>query len=187
VNILTVGAMIAIFNAALALVLQYARVLYASGRDRAWPDPINKWMSQLLPRRRSPWLATLVVGVLGVALCLQSTLVSVITFVSVLYAISYGLVVVAAIVSRIRDRQEDRPYRLPLWPLPPLIALAGIVYAITQQKGSDLIITASIFGAGLIYYFAFLWPRASRYWNVGVASVTRPRRSASDLSAKQPS
>jgi len=125
------------------------------------------------------------VGVIGVALCLQSTLVSVITFTSVLYAISYGLVVVAALVSRIRDRQEDRPYRLPLWPLPPIIALAGIVYAITQQKGSDLIITASIFGAGLIYYLAFLRPRASRYWNVGASSLTRPRRrSASDLTTR---
>lgn len=172
VDILTVGAILAILNAALAITLQYARVLYASGRDRAWPDPINKWICLLLPGRGSPWVATLLVGVVGVVLCIQSSLISVITFTSVVYIVSYGLVVVAALVSRVRNRAEPRPYRLPFWPIPPLIALAGIIYSVTQQTHHDLIISGSIFVAGLIYYLAFLRPRSSTHWNVMKTSVT---------------
>ena len=166
VDFLTIGAILAILNAALAITLQYARVLYASGRDRAWPDPVNKWISLVLPGRGSPWVATLLVGIVGVVLCLQSSLVSVITFTSVVYVVSYGLVVVAAFVSRIRGRAEPRPYRLPFWPIPPLIGLVGIIYSITQQTHHDLIITGAIFAAGLIYYLAFLRPRSATYWNV---------------------
>jgi amino acid transporter len=172
VDFLTAGAILAILNAALAITLQYARVLYASGRDRAWPDPINKWISLLLPSRGSPWVATLLVGAVGVILCIQSTLVSVITFTSVVYVVSYGLVVVAALVSRIRNRAEPRPYRLPFWPIPPLIALAGIIYAITQQTHHDLIITGAIFAGGLVYYLVFLRPRSATHWNVMKSSAS---------------
>jgi hypothetical protein len=35
------------------------------------------------------------------------------------------LVAVSAIVSRVRDRDPERPARMPLWPLPPLVAIAG--------------------------------------------------------------
>ena len=41
VNILTYGAILAIFNAALAITLQFARIVWSSGRDRAWPAPIS--------------------------------------------------------------------------------------------------------------------------------------------------
>src|SRR5205807_1806541 len=39
--ILAVGAIIAILNAALAITLQFARIVWASGRDRAWPGAIS--------------------------------------------------------------------------------------------------------------------------------------------------
>ena len=45
-----------------------------------------------------------------------------------------------------------------------MIALAGVGLAISQQKGSDLLICAAIFGGGAIYYLVFLWPRRDRYW-----------------------
>jgi hypothetical protein len=46
-----------------------------------------------------------------------------------------------------------------------VIALVGVGIAISQQKGSDLIIVAAIGVGGLIYYLAFLMPRKDRYWS----------------------
>ncbi|HUA28012.1 MAG TPA: hypothetical protein VMC03_03940, partial [Streptosporangiaceae bacterium] len=46
----------------------------------------------------------------------------------------------------------------------------GVVLALTQQKHSDLILTACIFAAALIYYFAFVRPRGDRYWTVSGAA-----------------
>jgi amino acid transporter len=165
VDLVTWGAILAIFNASLAITLQFARVTYASGRDMAWPRPISNALAWVHPRFKMPWVATMLVGVLGAVLCAQSSLLSVVTFTSVLIIILYALIAISALVSRFTQRELERPFKLPLWPVPPLIALAGVGLAISQQKGSDLIICAAVFGAGIIYYVGFLRPRSDRYWS----------------------
>ena len=46
-----------------------------------------------------------------------------------------------------------------------MIAQIGVGLALSQQKGSDLIICAAIFASGAAYYSAFLRPRQDRYWS----------------------
>jgi amino acid transporter len=168
-TIVTWGALIAIFNASVAITLQFSRIVWASGRDFAWPEPISSWIAKVEPRRGAPWVATLIVGTLATILCFQASLITVVTFTAVLIVILYGLIAVSALVSRVRQRHLTRPSRMPFWPVPPVIALVGVVVALTKQKASDLIITACVFVAALIYYFAFVRPRSSRYWTVSGA------------------
>ena len=178
VNILTYGAIIAIFNACLAITLQFARIVWASGRDRAWPGPISDALAQVHPMLRTPWVATLFVGVTATILCLQSTLLAVVTFTAVLLILLYALIALSAIVSRIQQANLPRPYRMPFWPVAPLIALVGTVVAITQQKQLDLVIVGAIIVIGLIYYLVFLEPRKDRYWNMTTDPNAELRRLA---------
>jgi amino acid transporter len=164
VTILTYGAILAIFNACLAITLQFARIVWSSGRDRAWPSPISEGLATVHPTLKSPWVATAFVGVTATILCIQSTLIAVVTFTAVLLILLYALIALSALVSRMRDADRPRPYRMLGWPVPPIIALAGTVIAITQQKQADLLIVAAIIVVGLIYYYAFLEPRRDRYW-----------------------
>jgi amino acid transporter len=164
--LVTYGGLIAIFNASVAITLQFSRIVWASGRDFAWPEPVSSWIAKVEHKRGAPWVATLIVGALATALCFQASLVTVVTFTAVLIVVLYGLIAVSALVSRVRQRHLPRPSRMPLWPVPPVLALAGVVVALTQQKHSDLILTAGIFAAALIYYFAFVRPRRDRYWTV---------------------
>jgi amino acid transporter len=172
-TVITVGGLLAIFNASIAITLQFSRIVWAGARDFAWPEPVSTWMSKVLPGRGTPWVATLVVGGLATILCFQSSLVAVVTFTAVLIVILYGLIAISAIVSRIRQRAIPRPSRMPFWPVPPILALVGVVLALTQQKVTDLLLAAAIFAAALIYYFAFVRPRYGRYWVVAGA-VTEP-------------
>jgi amino acid transporter len=169
--ILAVGAIIAILNAALAITLQFARIVWASGRDRAWPGPISTWIGKVEPRRGAPWVATLIVGALATILSYQGTLVSVVTFTAVLLIVLYGLIAISALVSRVRQRNLPRPWKMPLWPVPPIIALVGVGIALSQQKVADLITVVVIFAAGLIYFVLFIRPRGEAYWNVGADST----------------
>lgn len=169
-TIVTWGAIIAIFNACLAITLQFARIVYSSGRDRAWPAPISTALARVHPRFGSPWVSTLIVGGLASALTFFSNLVTVVTFTSVLIIILYALIAISALVSRIQQANLPRPYRMLLWPLPPVVALVGVVIAITQQKGSDLLICAAIFVGGLVYYGLYLRPRRTTHWAVEQAS-----------------
>lgn len=158
-TILVVGAVIAFFNACLAITLQFARVLWASGRDGIWPSPVSKALQKLLPSTDAPWVATVFVGTCATILCFASDIVAVVTFVSVLTISIYVFVGVATIVSRQRDKAATRAFRLPLYPLPPVLAILGAVLALSQQAVKDLITVAVIYALGLAYYFFYLRSR----------------------------
>ena len=53
-NIVAIGAIIAIFNACLAITLQFARIVWAAGRDRAWPEVISAWIGKVDLEARRP-------------------------------------------------------------------------------------------------------------------------------------
>jgi amino acid transporter len=163
-TIITWGALLAIFNASIAITLQFGRIVWASGRDVAWPQPVSSWIGKVDPKRGAPWVATLIVGILAAILCFQSSLLTVVTFTSVLLLVLYGLIAVSALVSRVKQRHLPRPSKMPFWPLPPIFALAGTILALSKQTSGDLWLTVAIFGAGLVYYFAFIRPRKGRYW-----------------------
>src|SRR5262249_60526243 len=82
-TLVTYGALIAIFNASVAITLQFSRIVWASGRDVAWPEPVSSWVSKVESRRGAPWVATLIVGTLATILCFQASLVTVVTFTAV--------------------------------------------------------------------------------------------------------
>lgn len=164
VTIVTWGAILAIFNASLAITLQFSRVVYSSGRDRAWPLPISNALAWVHPRFKMPWVSTAIVGIAGAVLCAQSSLISVVTFTSVLIIVLYALIAISSIVSRLTQKNLERPFRMPLWPAAPVISLVGVGVALSQQKASDLIVVAAIFAGGAIYYLLFLRPRSDRYW-----------------------
>jgi amino acid transporter len=163
-EVVTIGILIAIFAAVQAIILAFARFLYATGRDRAWPTGASNSLTRLSDRFGSPWVAALVVGGLTAVLTFFSDAVLAVTFTGVLIAVNYALIAVSALVSRMRQPRLARPWRMPLWPLPPLGALVGVAIAISQQTGTDLLIVALILVAGAIYYALFLRPRSATHW-----------------------
>ena len=160
------GALVAIFNAVLAITLQFGRIVFASGRDRAWPGPVSDALGRVNDRG-APWVSTAIVGLLATVLCFFSSLVTVVTFTSVLIIALYALIAASAIVSRLSagQRRLPRPFAMALWPLAPVIAIVGVGVALSQQKGSDLVIAAAILIGALLYHTLYLRPRAATHWN----------------------
>jgi amino acid transporter len=143
---------------------------------------VSTWLAQV-NRFGSPWVATLLVGGLAAALCLEGTLVSVVTFTAVLIVVLYALTAIASLWGRVRQPALLRPFRMPLWPIPPLVSLVGLGFALTQQKAGDLWTVLAIFGGGIAYYVAFLRTRRDRYWVIHrVAGVADGALSAGAVS-----
>lgn len=155
-NIIVVGALLAFINALLAITLQFSRILWSSARDRAWPTPVNRAIGLVHPNFHSPWVATILTGGVATALCFAADLVTTVTFTAVMIIVLYGLIAIAALVSRIRDKDRARPSRMPLWPVSPILVLVGVVIALTQQTGRDILIVVILFAVGLTYYLAYL-------------------------------
>jgi amino acid transporter len=177
-DVVTVVAILAFLNASLAITLQFARIAWSSGRDRAWPGPISAALSSV-SGQGTPWVATLIVGACATALCIRSSLLTVVTFTAVLIIVLYALIAVSALVSRARQQELPRPYRMPLWPVPPLIALGGVVVALTQQKLRDLLVVGGIFVFGFLYFMLFIRPREDRYWTMTTDPEAELQRLAS--------
>lgn len=172
VTVVIIGAIIAFFNACLAITLQFARIVWTSGRDSIWPRVVSNGLRKVHPTTQAPWVATLVIGGLAIVLCWLSDLVAVVTFVSVLTISLYVFVAVAAIVSRVRDRDTRRPFRMPLWPLPPVVAIVGAGLALSQQAKRDLLVVAILFLLGLAYYAFYLRPRGRSLATLGTSTST---------------
>jgi hypothetical protein len=74
------------------------------------------------------------------------------------------MIALSALVSRVRQPRLARPYRMPLWPLTPLVALAGVAVTVLLQTGRDLAIVAAILAAGVLYDAVYLRPRRATHW-----------------------
>lgn len=181
-TVVILGVVLAVINATLAIVLQFSRVIYSTARDQSWPGPVNQLLMRIHPNFKTPWIAVLVVGLLGVVLTFFGSVVAAITFTSVMIIILYALIAISALVHRIgRFRTTELSYKMWLWPIPPVLALAGVVLALTQQTGSDLITCAAIFAAGILYYL--MWGRRTHgIWGAqSSAPATPPREGTTSL------
>ena len=87
-----------------------------------------------------------------------------VTFASLTVVATFALIALSALVSRVRRPGLDRPYRMPLWPLPPAVALAGVAVTVVLQTSRDLAIVAAILAAGVVYDAVYLRPRRDTHW-----------------------
>ena len=164
VTIMTLALVATFFNILLVGLLEYARILYSSGRDRAWPTPLSSAFGRVHPTTRTPVVATLAIGAAALGLTAVSDYAAAVTFASLTVVVTFALIALSALVSRVREPDLARPYRMPLWPLPPLVALAGVAITVVLQTSRDLAIVAAIVAAGLVYDAAYRRPRRDTHW-----------------------
>ena len=156
-RVLSVSVALAIFNAMLALAVLSARQLYATGRDRLWPAAVNRAFTHLHPRFGSPWIAALTMGAVSLAWCFAPLdfLVTVIATVTV--ATYFGLCV-AVIAGRRSGSTSKAVYRMPLFPLAPVLGLAalgGVIWVSwsdPHEGRPGLVATALVIAAALLVY-----------------------------------
>ncbi|WP_063774276.1 APC family permease [Streptacidiphilus rugosus] len=164
----------AILNAVIVMVLQNGRVLFASARDRTWPEPVNRALGTIHPRWGSPWVATLAIGLPGVVLALAVPIDQLLGFTGVVVAVIYLLLGVAALAARRGRHRETAAWRMPLWPVAPVVTVAALAYVLTQQTPHDLIITGVVLLVGLAYWVAFLRPRLATHWQLSLPADQLP-------------
>jgi len=154
------------FGSVFALLLGYSRIPFAAAESGYF----FRVFGRLHPTKDFPYVSLLVLGAISI----------------VAGFFSLGTVIDALIVTRIlvqfmgqafglillRRQQPDmpRPYRMWLYPLPALVALAGwiFVFATTQ-------VAVIVFGVGVLAlgFLAFLlWSWNSKSWPFGVQAAT---------------
>ena len=165
-DIISLSIALAIINAVLALILQNARFFYSTGRDNAWHGSVNMLFTITHVRFNSPWFATLVAGASAIVMCfVRLDLLLVLTGTGII--VTYAGVSLAALAGRWFGTSDHAAYRMPLFPLMPLLGLftlGYIVYAswLDPDAGRpSLFANAAVIVLSLAYYFVFVRRRGA--------------------------
>ena len=97
------------------------------------------------------------------------------TVTSIFSLTGYSLVNVALIIFRQKKPELERRFRVPLYPLTPILGIGMNLFLIVNLAISDrpaLIIAVSVIGAGILYYY-FIMPRL-KYASKGISIVDVP-------------
>jgi amino acid transporter len=156
------------FGSVFALLLGYSRIPYAAARDGCF----FKVFARLHPAKSFPHVSLVVIGLVSIV-CSFLPLATVIDALLVTrILVQFIGQIFAVMLLRNRAPEMPRPYRIWLYPLPPLIALAGWLFLFGS---ADL--TLKNYGAltltlGVVFFLA--WSRRTRQWPFAI-----PARNAS--------
>ncbi len=148
---ITVLVMWTAFSSVVALLLGYSRAPYAAAREGNFFAPF----ARLHPRHGFPQVALLALGAIATVFCFFDLRTVITTLVAVRIVLQYGLQQVGVMVLRVRQPRLARPFRIWLYPLPPLLALAGFAFLLLSRKGAgrELLFAAVLGAAGAALYF----------------------------------
>ena len=157
------------FASVFSLLLGYSRVPYAAARDGNY----FRFLAAVHPKHGIPHRSLIALGLVASAFCFL-TLTQVITLLVITrILLQFFLQHVGVILLRVQRPGLARPFRMPLYPLPPLVAMGGfaylLIYRVNALKG--LAVAAGIAVSGTLIY---LW-RAKRdgQWPFSEAASSR--------------
>ncbi|HBI92989.1 MAG TPA: amino acid permease [Terrisporobacter glycolicus] len=129
-KLITAGILISLFGCINGYLLTATRVLYTLGQQKSIPG--YKYYSSL-NKSEVPGNATIVMGILS-ALYALSGQFNLLTDLSIFAIWSfYVLTFIGVILLRQRQPELNRPYKVPLYPVIPIIAIAGGLFVVVNQ------------------------------------------------------
>jgi amino acid transporter len=143
-----IGVIVALFNAMLSLLMYFGRGVYTTGRDGVWPTSVSRVVGRL-NKFRAPGTGVILLAVPAAILVFTSALNFLIIFAGTVIAAVYFCIGVAALWSRRSMPNEPRPYKMPLWPLPPLVVIGFTGIALATQEMKYLIAEVVLIGLAL--------------------------------------
>ncbi len=140
------------FASVFSLLLGYSRVPYAAARDGNY----FRFLAAVHPRHGIPHRSLVALGLVAAAFCFL-TLTQVITLLVITrIVLQFFLQHVGVVLLRAQRPELVRPFRMPLYPLPPLVAMAGFVFVLVNRSHAlqGLAVAAGIASSGTLIY---LW------------------------------
>ena len=145
-KIAAVLVMVTAFASVFSLLLGYSRIPYAAARDGNYFRIFGR-----LHKGGFPHVSLLVLGAAAILFCFFSLADVIAALVVLRILMQFLLQHIGAIYLRRTQPQMKRPFRMWLYPLPPLVAIAGFIYILIERVNFQ----REILGAAVVVLAGF--------------------------------
>jgi amino acid transporter len=144
------------FASVFSLLLGYSRVPFAAARSGNY----FRFLAAVHPKHGIPHRSLVALGLVASAFCFFSLQQVITMLVVTRILLQFFLQHVGVMLLRVQRPELERPFRIPLYPLPPVLAMAGFVFILVNRSNAlgGLAVAAGIAVSGTLIY---LW-RAKR-------------------------
>jgi amino acid transporter len=185
VGVIVFGGLLSTMSALNATVLASSRVAFSMARDNLLP----RQMSKIHPERRTPRAAIIVTGVILLAMALTLPIEAVGSAASLIFLLTFALVNLAVIALRRKAPEIPRGYRVPFYPLTPVLGIGlNVFLALYQFKFQPLAwyVTIGWIVLGLLIYFGYFEKMAAGEEPQVLIPSQRPQEERPDYSVVVP-
>jgi APA family basic amino acid/polyamine antiporter len=138
------------FASVFSLLLGYSRVPFAAARD----GNFFSYLDKVHARYGIPHRSLIALGLVATAFCFFSLQQVITILVITRILLQFFLQQVGVILLRIKRPELERPFRMPLYPLPPIVAIAGFTFMLMNRRHAiaGLIAAVGIACSGTVLY-----------------------------------
>jgi APA family basic amino acid/polyamine antiporter len=148
---ITLGAILGLASVVLVMLLGQSRVFYAMSRDGL----LGPWAGKVHPRFRTPYLATIYVGIIVSIITATFPIQILGELVNIGTLLAFVLVCVGVLILRRKRPDLDRPFRTPLVPLVPILGILSCFGLMATLPGDTWIRLLVWLLIGFVIYFAY--------------------------------
>ncbi len=117
------------FSSVFSLLLGYSRVPYAAARDGNYFSALGA----IHPKHGIPHRSLVALGLVATFFCFFSLSQVIVLLVVIRILLQFLLQQVGVIWLRMRQPELKRPFKMPLYPLPPILAMAGFLFVLAYR------------------------------------------------------
>ncbi|MFO1354684.1 MAG: amino acid permease [Gammaproteobacteria bacterium] len=148
-----VGAIAGLSSVMLVLLYGQTRIFYTIARDGLLPAPL----AAVHPKFRTPWINTLIVGVLAAGAAGFMSLDALADLTNVGSLAAFSIVCITVLYLRIAAPDLKRPFRTPLFPLTPILGAVMCLFllmSLMTRTGTRHFFLLYLAG-GIVVYFLY--------------------------------
>lgn len=167
VTIVATAGMVATLTSVNSAMLSATREAFTLGRDQVWPRSLSR-----LSRWRTPYVSILMV----MALSAFVTAIGLVDFLSFISSAGYMFVLFWASLAMIKLRNKypdiDRPFKVPLYPLTPILAaLSGVLIIVFADPKALLFLGVVIGILSAVYFISRYYRRKNQVFTKLEAAI----------------
>jgi basic amino acid/polyamine antiporter, APA family len=150
-GIISLGAVFATTSVLVVFQLGQPRIFFSVARDGLLPQ----WAAKIHPKYRTPHVTTILTGVFVAVFAAVANIDEIVQLTNIGTLFAFVLVAIGIIILRRTDPNRARPFRTPLVPVVPLLAVACCGYLMLELPVVTWWRFVIWLAVGLVFYFSY--------------------------------